>query len=104
MKVTYQVSKFNNYDQILRSQFVKSKKYDPPKWIQFCDLLLEKGYNPKVYCSSISVSKYIYFDSNTGPFKIRFSQHAPKVRDYDVNVGPNGVSYNQLIRLFGITL
>ena len=94
---------YEEYTHDFRKGFV-NPKYEPPKWIQFCDYLKSKGYIPKVYLSKVSVSKYVTFFSGDSEVKIRFSQHSPKYHDFDVNVGPMGLNYKQLIKLLEINL
>lgn len=94
---------FKVYNESWKNKFV-NKNYSPPKWIQFCDFLTEKGLEVKVYQSKKSVSKYIKFKTDKHELKVRFSQHAPRYFDFDVNVGPNGLTYKQLIKLLEINI
>lgn len=66
-----------------------SKKYGKAKWIEFCEILLEKGYTCQLYEARQTCSKYIYVN---GYYKVRFSNHKPRLsqqlkQDSDFYVG-----------------
>ncbi len=82
-----------------------TKKYKKPKWLQFCEYLQHKGIESEICFSKISVSKYVIFKHQKEYIKIRFSQHSPKrVRDFDINIGPNGLTYNNFIKLLEVNI
>lgn len=60
--------------------FLKNKitqKYGKPKWVEFCETLLNEGYKLFLYESKTTRSKYIYVN---GVYKVRFSNHKPTLR------------------------
>ena len=52
--------------------------YETPRWIQFCRILLNEGFELTMYEAQRTVSKYIsVYKPNSKPFKVRFSNHKP---------------------------
>lgn len=72
--------------------------YSTPKWINFCELMLQAGLKVKLYEARRTVSKYVTVSNNCGKeFKVRFSNHKPiKARevgeDCDFFVGVTNLS------------
>ena len=96
MKATnWKISKkFLDYKSPKKEGFVK------PKWIQFCESLIEtEGLVMRLYEARHTNSKYITLTLNNSSFKVRFSDHKPiKYReeagdcDFFVGVTNLGVS------------
>lgn len=59
----------------------RTKRYDPmldiPRWIGFCQEMLQKGYEVFLYEARQTFSKYITVAKNGKQFKVRFSNHKP---------------------------
>ncbi len=69
-----------------------SPRYGKQKWIEFCEHLLNDGFELSLYEARETVSKYITVKHNGREFKVRFSNHMPnKTRelngDCDLFVG-----------------
>ena len=72
----------------------KNSRYSLPKWISFCETMLELGYEVSVYMSKTTFSKYVYVSNGKKTVKIRFSNHKPNYtkeieKDSDFYVGVN---------------
>lgn len=66
--------------------------YPVPKWVQFCEAMLAKGYTVTLYEARKTVSKYLFVYNAGQRFKVRFSNHKPgrqrqQNRDCDFFVG-----------------
>jgi len=67
---------------------------DKPKWIEYCEFMLNLGLKVTLYEAKVGVSKYVTVQMHgKGKFKVRFSNHKPNVhREYlkhcDFFVGP----------------
>lgn len=76
-----------------------NKSYPLPKWIQFCELMLQLGFKVELYKAMNTRSKYVFITKNNITRKIRFSNHKPaytkqKIEedsDYYVGVSHSGV-------------
>ena len=53
--------------------------YSKQKWVEFCEEMLDRGYNLRIYEARQTASKYITVYANGGKqgFKVRFSNHKP---------------------------
>ena len=61
-----------------RVKALAKKNYPKPKWIMFCETLLNAGYHITLYEARSTCSKYITIhEPNNKKFKIRFSNHRP---------------------------
>lgn len=55
-----------------------SRQFGKQKWIEFCEVMLDKGFTITLYEARQTVSKYITVNNGHGKtFKVRFSNHAP---------------------------
>lgn len=78
-----------------------------PKWIVFCEKMIDAGWKVSLYRAKTTVSKYIYIHKEKNVLKIRFSNHRANVFkelngdcDFYVGIGNNGViTTEQLIDL-----
>lgn len=68
-----------------RADVTKNAGYSKPRWIEFSETLLERGYILKIYEAKRTVSKYITISNDKGKsFKVRFSNHLPiKARELE---------------------
>lgn len=60
--------------------YLKTKvtsKYAKQKWIEFCEHLINDGFELSLYEARQTVSKYITVSHNGRSFKVRFSNHLP---------------------------
>lgn len=69
-----------------------NKGFSTPKWIQFCEIMLERGWQVYVHEAVTTVSKYVFVVQGDRRYKIRFSNHIPNKRmqaaeDCDFYVG-----------------
>ncbi|WP_435008006.1 hypothetical protein P12x_005273 [Tundrisphaera lichenicola] len=63
---------------VKRTDILKNAGYDKPKWIGFCETLLDRGYILTLYEARQTFSKYITVSmAGHKPFKVRFSNHKP---------------------------
>jgi len=53
-----------------------------PKWVLFCEELLNKGYVVVLYQSHKTNSKYITLIKNNKMLKIRYADHVPNYTHY----------------------
>lgn len=72
----------------------KNSRYSLPKWIRFCETMLNRGYKVSVYMAKTTFSKYVYVSDGKKTVKIRFSNHKPNYsnemeKDSDFYVGVN---------------
>ncbi len=51
--------------------------YSKPKWIEFCEHFMEKGFKIRLYEARKTVSKYVTVQKGSKEFKVRFSNHKP---------------------------
>lgn len=70
----------------------KKSEYPEPKWIMFCETMLDEGMTLSIYESKTTVSKYIWVSRGQLTVKVRFSNHRPnnvmqQVEDCDYYVG-----------------
>lgn len=77
-----------------REQGLKKAGYPKPKWILFCEVMLQNGLELKLYEARQTVSKYITVIKDDKEFLVRFSNHAPgyvreRNGDCDFFVGRN---------------
>lgn len=83
-----------------RHKRVEALGYNKQKWVQFCEIMLEKGFVLTLYEARRTFSKYITVrDENRATFKVRFSNHKPIPQreangdcDFFVGVTNSGVS------------
>jgi len=66
--------------------------YQKPRWIEFCEDMLRRGYHVRLYEARQTFSKYITVLFRKRSFKVRFSNHKPckqkeANRDCDFFVG-----------------
>lgn len=71
-----------------------SETYGKQKWIQFCEILINEGYDTYLYEARKTFSKYITIRKGNKKFKVRFSNHKPikykeLLKDCDFFVGVN---------------
>ncbi len=92
----------SQYLDYLIKCYAKKGWNPPPKWIQFCQSMLTKGWKISLYRAKTTVSKYLYVRKDTYNrtkiFKIRFSNHKANWRkendrdcDFYVGMGNKGV-------------
>ena len=81
-----------------RKPFYEKNGYSIPKWIFFCETLIDKGWDCNLYDAKATVSKYVYISKGKLNFKIRFSNHMPNKNkqqesdsDFYVGISHNGV-------------
>lgn len=62
-----------------RTKMLEGKGYDKPRWITFCEVMIEHGLSVYLKEAKSTVSKYIMVTGEAGarPFKVRFSNHRP---------------------------
>ncbi len=53
-----------------------------PKWVRFCENLLNEGYTVLLYLAVNTESKYLTLIKNNKMLKIRYSEHSPKLDNY----------------------
>lgn len=51
--------------------------YTAPKWLEFCEHFLSRGFLVEKYQARNTVSKYIYVTKDELTTKVRFSNHRP---------------------------
>jgi len=64
----------------MRIQAYENKGFAKTKWIEFCELMLAKGFILHMYEAKSTVSKYITVSHPSKPgkrFRVRFSNHKP---------------------------
>lgn len=54
--------------------------YAVPKWVEFCEHFLARGFEVRVYEARQTVSKYVTVVRGRVGFKVRFSNHLPNRR------------------------
>lgn len=65
---------------LITHEYLKRKttsKYARQKWIEFCEHLLNDGFELSLYEARQTVSKYITIRHSGKLFKVRFSNHLP---------------------------
>lgn len=60
-----------------REEFVKKLGYEKQKWVYFCEVMLDNGFELYLYEAKETVSKYITVCNGEKEFKVRFSNHPP---------------------------
>jgi len=55
----------------------KNKGWNPTKWSQFSERMLQEGYSVYLYESKTTRSKYLFVQGGNKVFKVRFSNHKP---------------------------
>lgn len=65
---------------IEREKFAKSLGYQKQKWVEFCEVMLKRGYRVTLYEAKQTRSKYLTVHKEQRRFKVRFSDHAPILR------------------------
>ncbi len=60
-----------------RAKQSAKKGYSKQKWIQFCEIMLRRGYAVSLYEARRTVSKYVTVSDGKKSFKVRFSNHKP---------------------------
>jgi hypothetical protein len=65
--------------QFLAQRTAKAERQGYPKykWIEFCEAMLDLGYDLHLYEARTTFSKYITVSKNWKSFKVRFSNHRP---------------------------
>lgn len=68
--------------------------YQKPKWIEFCEVMLQRGYDVHLHEAQTTVSKYVTVSHENKKFLVRFSNHKPNLtremnKDCDFFVGVN---------------
>jgi hypothetical protein len=76
----------------LRTMRAVSMGYQKPKWVEFCEVALRRGFSVTLYEAKHTASKYITLRKGGKSFKVRFSNHRPirsreAGRDCDFFVG-----------------
>jgi len=61
----------------LRAMRAVSLGYPKPKWIDFCEVALRRGFSASLYEAKHTVSKYVTLRKAGRSFKVRFSNHKP---------------------------
>lgn len=52
--------------------------YAKPKWILFCETMIKRGLEVRLYEAKMTASKYVTVSGpGAKPFKVRFSNHKP---------------------------
>lgn len=55
--------------------------FSKPRWITFCEDMMQRGFQVKLYEAKRTVSKYVTVIGPCGrEFKVRFSDHKPIMR------------------------
>jgi len=62
-----------------------NKNYPIPKWIKFCDTMLDLGFVVRLHKSNTTRSKYVYIEKDGKVTKIRFSNHKPARNQEEIN-------------------
>ena len=62
---------------VFRTAYNAALGFEKPKWIHFCEIMKNKGFEVSVYEARRTVSKYVTVKLDTQSFKVRFSNHAP---------------------------
>lgn len=61
-----------------RSEGLANAGYNKPKWIEFCECMMNEGYQIKLYEAPQTFSKYItVMKGGAKSYKVRFSNHKP---------------------------
>lgn len=58
-----------------RSRRAESSGYDKPKWVEFCEAMLLRGYTVELREAASSVSKYLTIWNMGRKFTVRYSNH-----------------------------
>lgn len=64
----------------MRTNMSERFGYPKPKYLEFCEELLEKGFEIRMYEAQKTVSKYIYIIKGEHCYKVRFSNHKPNFK------------------------
>lgn len=51
--------------------------YSKPRWIEFCEVALRRGFAVSLYEARRTFSKYVTLRKDGKAFKVRFSNHKP---------------------------
>jgi hypothetical protein len=75
-----------------RAQRSVALGYSKPKWVEFCEIALRRGFAVYLYEALHTASKYVTLRRDGRVFKVRFSNHKPipsreAGRDCDFFVG-----------------
>lgn len=76
-----------------RRDSLAARGFSKPKWVKFCEVLLQEGFTLSLYEARQTRSKYItVIKEGCQPFKVRFSDHKPirqreEAKDCDFFVG-----------------
>ncbi len=83
----------------MKPDYIKAR-YPVPKWIQFCDAMLDIGYKVRLIRAKTTYSKYIYVRNGRTQYKVRFSNHRPNQRQEEHNDADYyvGISNFQVMR------
>lgn len=54
-----------------------NRGFPKPKWIEFCEVMIDLGFKLHMYEARKTVSKYITVINGDKKFKVRFSNHRP---------------------------
>jgi hypothetical protein len=100
--------RYNKPDEMLISQSYldqikpgyTNKGYSIPKWITFCEVMLQNNWKVILHEAKSTHSKYIYASKNDKKVKVRFSDHLPNKNAQDINDSDYyvGVSHYGCIR------
>lgn len=61
-----------------RIEHLQAAGYNKPKWIQFCERMIDAGLIVTLYEARRTVSKYVTVKDESGKrYKVRFSNHRP---------------------------
>ena len=87
-----------------RKERAENGNYDVPKWVLFCETLMQENFILHLYEARETFSKYITITHADAPnikYKVRFSNHPPRsdrerMKDCDFFVGKThaGTYYN----------
>lgn len=67
-----------------RKKYSNNLGYETPKWILFCDIMRNRGFEVSIYEAQRTVSKYVTVKSESKKFKVRFSNHKP-IKNREIN-------------------
>ena len=89
---------------MLEHERTKPSKYQVPKWVGFCQAMLDLGFVVTLYRARTTCSKYVHVSNGSKGAKVRFGNHMPsktkqlnKDSDFYVGVSHFGVCTTEVV-------